>query len=134
MLGDVDLIRRIAAMDLPHSRALNTAMAAIAMVMPATGEAEFDTHAYDEGRASERMLIATSDLGLAGGLLWVSTAAREAVDALLGVPTGWMVRSVLAIGHPAPEAQAPKNPRGQARRPRERMVARDRWMAALGGD
>jgi nitroreductase len=132
LLRDIDVVRRIAAMDMPHSRALTTAMAAIAIVVPATADPV--SHAYDEGRAAERMLIATSQLGLAGGLLWISGTARDAINELLGVPAGRTTRSVLAIGHPAPEASAPKNPVGQARRPRERMVARDRWTIGLDGD
>jgi nitroreductase len=131
LLRDIELVRRIAAMDMPHSRALTTAMAAIAVVVPNTDPV---SHAYDEGRAAERMLIAATQLGLAGGLLWISGNARDAINELLGVPAGRMIRSVLAIGHPAPEASAPKNPVGQARRPRERMVARDRWTTGLDGD
>lgn len=130
-IGDVALVRRIAAMDLPHSRALNTAMAAIAVIVP-TDSRDAVSIAFDEGRATERMLIAATELGLGGGLMWVSSGARDAVGAVLGLPQGWMARSVLALGHPSLEAQAPKKPRGQARRPRERMVALDRWRDELG--
>ena len=130
VIRDVDLVRRIADMDMPHSRALTTAMAAIAVVVPSTGPAV--SYAFDEGRVSERMLIAAQTLGLGAGLLWVSQDARPLVGEALGIPDVWMVRSVLAMGHPAPEAMAPKNPPGQARLPRSRTVSEGRWSAELG--
>jgi nitroreductase len=129
---DVSLVRALGAMDLPHSRALTSAMAAVVVVIPSGGEAA-QSNAYDEGRASERMLIATGQLGLAGGLLWVSPAGRAAVNEALGIPAGWTARSVLAIGHPAPEALAPKNPPGLARLPRSRTVSVDRWSDEQAG-
>ena len=129
VLRDVDLVRRMATMDMPHSRALTTAMAAIVVVVPTTGSTM--SFAYDDGRASERMLIAAQTLGLGAGLLWVSQEARSRVAEALGIPDGWMPRSVLALGHPTTEALAPKNPPGQARRPRSRMVSEGRWSDEL---
>lgn len=131
VIRDVERIRRLADMDMPHSRALVTAMGAIVVVVPSGGSAV--SHAFDEGRAAERMLIATYQLGLAGGLLWVSPDAREAVAGELGIPDGWMPRSVIAVGHAAPEALAPKSPPGQARLPRSRTVAEGRWSDELAG-
>jgi hypothetical protein len=79
------------------------------------------------------MLIASSMLGLAGGLLWVSPAGRESVNELLGIPPGWTARTVVAVGHPAEEALAPKVPQGQARLPRSRTVSVDRWSDEQAG-
>lgn len=126
---DVALVRRLGAADLPHSRALATAMAAIVVVVPADGGI---SNAYDEGRAAERMLVAATELGLAAGLLWVSPAGRATVADALGIPEGWMPRSVLAVGHATPEALLPKSPPGHARRPRARTVSVDRWADELG--
>lgn len=132
VLRDVALVRRVGALDLPHSRALATAVGAIVVVMPSAEEG-VRSNAYDEGRAAERMLIAAGELGLAGGLMWVSAVGRVAVDDALGIPAGWTARSVLAIGHPAPEALTAKSPPGQARLPRSRTVSVDRWSDELAG-
>ncbi|HSL33542.1 MAG TPA: nitroreductase family protein, partial [Candidatus Limnocylindrales bacterium] len=57
VVTDKTTIRSIADIGLPQTRALTTATAAIAIVLP-----DDDTHevglAYDEGRAAERILIA----------------------------------------------------------------------------
>lgn len=132
VVRDVSIVRALAGADMPHSRALVTAMGAVAIVVPAGGDGAV-SHAYDEGRAAERMLIGATELGLAGGLLWVSPAGRQAVHQALGIPDGWAVRSVLAVGHPAPEAQAPKSPPGAARLPRSRTVSVDRWSDEQAG-
>ncbi|MEZ4596575.1 MAG: nitroreductase family protein [Chloroflexota bacterium] len=124
VVRDVGLVRRLGAMDMPSSHALSTAMGAIVIVLRA-GDGRSD--AFDEGRAAERMLIAASELGLAGGLVWVSPAARAAVAGALGVPDGWVPTSALAVGHPTPAALVPKSPAGQARLPRSRTVSVDRW-------
>jgi nitroreductase len=132
VLRDTALVRRMGELDMPHSRALTTATGAVVVVIPADGGAP-QGHAYDEGRAAERMLIASSMLRLGGGLLWVSPARRESVNELLGIPPGWTARTVVAVGHPADEALAPKVPQGQARLPRSRTVSVDRWSDEQAG-
>lgn len=132
VLRDRGLIGRIAALDMPHSRALATATGAVVVVIPTDGGA-VASHAYDEGRTAERMLIAATTLGLAGGLMWVSPAGRDQVNDALGIPAGWTARTILGVGHPAAEALAPKNPPGQARLPRSRTVSVDRWSDGQAG-
>ena len=57
----------------PQTRSLLTAPAAIAIVL---GGDEGDVeHAYDEGRAAERLLIAAGLLGLAAGVAWIIPTA-----------------------------------------------------------
>lgn len=55
--------------------------------------------AYDEGRVTERLMIAASMLGLGAGTAWFGEPEREAkAKALLHVPEGKTLRSVVAIG------------------------------------
>lgn len=55
--------------------------------------------AYDEGRVTERLMIAASMLGLGAGTAWFGEPEREAkAKALLNVPEGKTLRSVVAIG------------------------------------
>ena len=55
---------------MPQTRSLLTAQAAIAIVL---GGDEGDVeHAFDEGRAAERILIAAGLLGLAAGVAWIN--------------------------------------------------------------
>lgn len=109
---------------LPQTRSLRTAPAAIAIVLPDDDRAI--SHAYDEGRAAERILIAANLVGLAAGIAWVTSAVRPLVARLLGLPDGRFVRTIVVVGHPTQAALAPK---GQGRLPREETVFAERWPA-----
>lgn len=125
IVRDGPTIRRIAEAGLPQTRALHTATAAIATVLPAEGSDI--ALAYDDGRAAERMLVAASLLGLGGGITWVRSDVREAIGELLGLPADRFIRTILAVGHPTEAAGQPKAAPGQARLPRAETVFEDRW-------
>jgi nitroreductase len=121
-----DTIRGLAEAYMPSSRALQTAAAAIAIVVPDdSGKAVM--RGYDEGRAAERILIGASFLGLGAAISWVWADARPTVHNLLGVPDGWIVRTIVAVGHPTDAARQPKSAPGAARKPKQEMVFRERF-------
>jgi nitroreductase len=70
----------------------------IALVM--NGDAP-DSEGYDEGRVSERLLIAAKLLGYGGGTAWFldDSEKKIAYDAL-GIPADKSLRSMIAIGKP----------------------------------
>lgn len=119
-------LRALAEAGTPQTRGLATAPAAIAIVMP-EAEGKAISLAYDEGRATERILIAATMLELGAGLSWILAPVRAAVGALLGLPEDRFVRTIVAIGHPTDAARRPKSPRGAARLPREETVLSERW-------
>jgi nitroreductase len=121
-IRDRDVLLRLHDAGLPMTRSLKTAPAAIAIVLP-EGERAI-SHAYDEGRAAERMLIAAHLLGLGAGIAWIKPDLRPLVAELLRIPPGWFVRTVVVVGHPTEAALAPK---GQGRVPREEVVFDGRW-------
>jgi nitroreductase len=125
-IRDADTIRRLEEASMPNTRSLATAVAAVAVVMP-EDPAQVVRFAYDEGRLSERMLIAATLLGLGGGIAWVTPDNRPAVGAILGVPEGRHIHTILALGHPTEAARAPKSEPGKARLPRNEVVFEDRW-------
>jgi nitroreductase len=116
VVRDVPLLRRIAEIGLPQTRALHSAMAALAITLP-DDPARAISHAYDDGRVAERVLVGAGMLGLGAGITWVRPDVRHEVDALLGVGEGRFVRTIMAIGHLAATDRAPKSAPGQARRP-----------------
>ena len=65
-------------------------------------------------------------LGLAAGIAWIRPDVLPAVQEILQLPDGWMVRTVMALGHPTDAARQPKSPPGEARLPREAVVFRER--------
>ena len=121
-----EMLRRVAEAGMPHTRALSTAPAAIAIAM-IQQQGSAVSHAFDEGRAAERMLIAASFLDLGAGIAWIGAEARPAVGELLGLPEDRFVRTVVAVGHPTSAARQPKSARGEARLDREEAVFHERY-------
>lgn len=119
-------IRRLADSDMPHTRALQTATAAIAITIAELPGWKI-SHAYDEGRAAERILVGASLLGLGAAIAWISGDGREMAGELLGLPEDRFVRTIVAIGHPTEAARRPKTDRGAARLPRGETVFEERW-------
>jgi nitroreductase len=111
---------------MPQTRSLRSATAAIAIALPEE-QGKAVSHAYDEGRAAERILIGAQMLGLGAGIAWVLAAARGIVGELLHLPGEWRVRTIVALGHPSEAALRPKSAPGKARLPRAEVVFNERW-------
>ena len=126
VIRDPETLRAIAEAGRPQTRSLATAQAAIAIVLPQQPGSGV-MHAYDEGRAAERALVAATLLGLGAGIGWITSDVRPAVAQLLGLPEDRFVRTVVAIGHPSDAGRKPKSARGEARLPREETVFEERW-------
>ncbi len=129
VIRDRATLRRLAEAGLPQTRALHTATAALAVVLP-VDPARAISHAYDDGRVAERILVATAMLGLAGGITWVRDDVVGAARDLLGLPADRTVRTIVALGHPTEAARHPKSAPGQARLPRAELVFDERWPAS----
>ncbi|HVX29821.1 MAG TPA: nitroreductase family protein [Nitrolancea sp.] len=83
--------------------------------------------AYDEGRVTERIMIAAHFLGLGSGVAWFLGDENESrAKRLLGVPDNYTLHSIIAIGH----AISPKDPRPNAntsgRKPLSEIVSYNR--------
>lgn len=126
VIRDEATLRKIAELGLPQTRSLKTATAAIAIAVPSDPKRAV-SHAYDEGRAADRMLTAASMLGLGAAIAWILAEVRNQIGELLGLPDGWMVRTIVALGHPTAAGKAPKSAPGTARRPRSEAVFEGRW-------
>lgn len=126
VLRDPATIRAINELGLPSTRGLATAPAAIAITVP-TDEKKAVGIAYDEGRATERILIAAGMLDLGAGISWMVPRIRGAVGRILGLPEDRMVRTIVQVGHPTAAARMPKSAPGEARMPREQTVFEERW-------
>jgi nitroreductase len=126
VITDPSTLRAISEAGLPQTRGLATAPAAIAIVLPADGGKSIGD-AYDDGRATERLLVAASMLGLGAGISWIRTDVRPVVHPLLNIPPDRMVRTIVQVGRPTAAARAPKSAPGQARLPREETVFDERW-------
>ena len=127
VIRDRDTLHRLAEAGMPQTRGLFTAPIGVANVFPQDGHEI--AHAYDDGRATERILIAATMLGLGAGISWIRSTNLPAVREILGLPEDRFVRTIVAIGHPTEAARAPKAKPGEARLPLDRIVFQERWPA-----
>ena len=103
------------------------ASAPIGIAIVLDGEREV-SEAYDEGRVSERILIAAHDLGYGAGVAWYGDDAQQAdAKRILGIPAERTARSIVMIGRPV-SAQDPRpNPRRGGRKPLSEIVSYERY-------
>jgi nitroreductase len=78
--------------------------------------------AYDEGRVTERVMIAAHLLGLGSGVAWFLDQEDEA-KRLLGVPAESTLHSIITIGHPITSKDPRPNPAHGGRKPMSEIVS-----------
>jgi nitroreductase len=123
VVRDRDALKRISALR-PNINWLAGAPLAIAIVLDGAGTSE----AYDEGRVTERLLIAAHALGLGGGTAWFGDDAQQAEGKrILGIPAERTARSMVAIGTPVSVKDPRPNPRAGGRKPLAEIVSHERW-------
>jgi nitroreductase len=88
----------------------------IAIVMPADGRD------FDAGRTAQNMMVAANALGLAS--CPVTMHDQACASNVLGLPDGYRVAIVLAIGHPVPGTTSGM---GAQRTTLDELVHRERW-------
>ncbi len=128
VIREAATLRTIGEAGMPSTRSFATATAAIAIIMPDEKERAV-SHAYDEGRAAERILVGATLLGLGAAITWMQGDARQILHDLLSLPADRRVRTIVAIGHRKESAAKPKSTGGRARLPRDEVVFDERWPA-----
>ena len=107
-ITDKEQLRRISQLRTPINW---VAEAPLGIAIVLDGE-NATSEAYDEGRVTERILIAARSLGLGGGVAFYGDADQQAEGKrILGIPAEHDARSVVIIGH----ATSTKDPRPNAR-------------------
>ncbi len=88
------------------------------------------SEAYDEGRVTERLLLAAHLLGLGGGIAWYGDSDQQAeAKRILGIPAERTARSVVVLGYPTTTRDPRPNPVAGGRRPLTEIVSYDRFDA-----
>lgn len=76
------------------------------------------SEAYDEGRVTERLLIAARSLGLGGGVAFYGDESQQAEGKrILGIPADKVALSVVVIGHATSTKDPRPNPNTPGRKP-----------------
>jgi len=100
--------------------------AALGMVLVMNGERpEMET--FDEGRLSERIMLAAAAYGVGSCIGWFSGAGREQVKGILGIPGERLVRTAISLGYPDEEARRARPRPAQARKPLAQIVSYERY-------
>ncbi len=116
VVRDRELLHGLAKLE---GYARHLAGAALGIVLVSAGEAA-ENEAFDEGRLSERIMLAAAAHGLGSSIGWFVGRGREQAKQLLSAPAERVVRTAVSIGHPA-EA------RGGRRKPLQELVSCDRF-------
>jgi nitroreductase len=99
---------------------------AIAIVLDGKGAPESES--YDEGRVTERVLIAAKLLGLGGGTAWYGDPEKDAkAKELLGIPAERTARSMIVLGYPTTTVDHRPNKNTPGRKPLAEIVSYERF-------
>jgi nitroreductase len=101
---------------------LGDATLSIVLVMAGERAAQ---ETYDEGRLSERIMLAAWAHGVGSSIGWFVGDGQAAAKEILGVPEGRTVRTAISLGYPD---EGPRRRRtGQARKPLSEIVHEERY-------
>ena len=122
-ITDKEQLRQISQLRTPINWVADAPLA-IAIVLDGDRQV---SEAYDEGRVTERLLIAARVLGLGGGVAWFGDEAQQARGKeILGVSAEQAARSVVVIGYPTTFKDHRPNPATAGRKPLSALVSHDR--------
>ncbi|MDQ3657038.1 MAG: nitroreductase family protein [Chloroflexota bacterium] len=100
---------------------LNNVAVSIVITLDGTGPR---AEAYDEGRVSERLMLAADHHGLGSGTAWFSTPdAQDKVRQLLGIPADRHVWSAVGFGYVDTSAPQRATSVGGGRKPLAEIVS-----------
>jgi nitroreductase len=124
VVNDKEQLRQISQLRAPINW-LASAPLGIAIVLDGKGSV---SEAYDEGRVTERILIAAHALGYGGGVAWYGDDAQQAeAKRILGIPPERTARSIVMIGRPISTQDPRPSPRKGGRKPLSEVVSYGRW-------
>lgn len=84
--------------------------------------------AYDDGRLSERIMLAARAHGLGSGIGWYWDEGHEpAAKVALGIPTERTLRTAIAIGYPLRDHRSDRAATSAARKPLAEIVSFERF-------
>jgi nitroreductase len=77
---------------------------------------------FDEGRLSERIMLAAEAYGVGSSIGWLKGQGRTDAKALLSIPQERLVRTIISLGYPDEEALRARPKRTNARKPLSEIV------------
>jgi nitroreductase len=126
VITDRATLRKLGTIEGGRGPHLVNAGAGIALVMSGDQEhPDFDT--YDEGRLSERIMLAADAHGLGSAIGWFKDAASDEAKRILGVPAERLLRTIMSIGVVDDEGYRARQRPAQPRKQLADIVRHERW-------
>jgi nitroreductase len=108
--------------------AAHLAGASLGIVIVMAGEhGQVEQETYDEGRLSERIMLAASAYGVGSSIGWFRRNGMTDAKAVLGIPQERLVRTAISMGYPDEEARRARPKHAQARKPLADSVHDERY-------
>jgi nitroreductase len=102
--------------------------ASVGIVLVMAGEqGQIEQETYDEGRLSERIMLAAAAYGVGSSIGWFRRSGMTDAKAVLGIPQERLVRTVISMGYPDEEARRARPKPAQARKPLADSVHDERY-------
>jgi len=102
--------------------------APLGIVLVMAGEEGAATReAFDEGRLSERIMLAADAFGVGSCIGWFSGGSEKAAKRILGVPDERVLRTAISLGYADEQARAGMPRRPQPRKPLAAIVSYERY-------
>ena len=109
-----------------HAQHLAGAALGVVLVMAGVPELE-EQETYDEGRLSERIMLAAEAYGLGSCIGWFRGQGYTEVKKLLGIPQERLVRTAISLGYPDEAARQARPKRTDARKSLQEIVHYERY-------
>ena len=109
-----------------YAQHLAGAALGIALVMAGNPDLA-DQETYDEGRLSERLMLAAEAYGVGSCIGWLRGQGRNDAKNLLGIPQERLLRTLLSFGYPDEEARRARPKNTSARKPVSESVHFERY-------
>ncbi|MEO8972193.1 MAG: nitroreductase family protein [Ktedonobacteraceae bacterium] len=108
--------------------AQHLAGAALGIALVMVGEPDLvDQETYDEGRLSERLMLAAEAYGVGSCIGWLRGQGRIDAKTLLGIPQERLLRTLLSFGYPDEAARRARPKNTNARKPVSESVHFERY-------
>jgi nitroreductase len=124
VIEDRETLRNLAGVE---GYAGHLARAPLGIVLVMAGD-RAEQEAYDEGRLSERIMLAARAHGVGSSIGWIVGSGRDAAKGLLGVPAHKTVRTAISLGYRDDAARSRRG--GAARKSLQEIVRYERYGAA----
>ena len=122
IVRDAALRDRLAGMSEGNAGHLRGAQLGLLFVLDGDDES---MEAYDEGRLSERVMLAAAAYGIGSCIGWFEGDAQRSAKEALGIPQRKFVRTIISLGYPDTSNPRPKRP--QARKALSELLHEERY-------